>query len=273
MSFDEDAFQRFERAGWDAKASDYHCFYRALTAPTVAPLLDAAAVGAGMVVLDVGCGPGYVAAAARARGAMAVGLDQSLEMTRIAASTSRASVLVGDAQRLPVRDGMVDAVVGNFVLQHLPAAALALAEFERVLRPGGAIALTVWDDPDRCRFLGVFTDSVRLAEADLPTTIPVGPTMVASDGEYAAMFARAHLVASPVTTLCWNHAFAGADELWDGLLSASVRTAALITEQPPAIRQRIRRAYSELIRGYFFEGQLVVPISVKLITGSRRGQR
>jgi cyclopropane fatty-acyl-phospholipid synthase-like methyltransferase len=50
----------------------------------IPPLLDAAEVNLNMSVLDVGCGPGYVAAAAAERGATARGLDFSREMVAIA---------------------------------------------------------------------------------------------------------------------------------------------------------------------------------------------
>src|SRR5882757_6720427 len=122
------AFQQFERSGWDAKAAAYHRFYRSLTAPAIEPLLDAAGAGVGTVVLDVGCGPGYVSAAAAGRGATAFGIDQSLAMARIAAAESSVAAIVGDAQRVPIRDGVIDAVIGNFVLHHLSDSGRALAE-------------------------------------------------------------------------------------------------------------------------------------------------
>jgi arsenite methyltransferase len=51
--------------------------------------------------------------------------------------------LRADAQRLPLRDQTVDAVVSIAVLQLIPEPAAALAEIARVLRPGGRVALMV----------------------------------------------------------------------------------------------------------------------------------
>jgi SAM-dependent methyltransferase len=45
-----------------------------------------------------------------------------------------------EAERLPFDDASFDLVFGHAVLHHLPDLAAALAEFHRVLRPGGAIA-------------------------------------------------------------------------------------------------------------------------------------
>ena len=49
--------------------------------------------------------------------------------------------LVGDAQALELADGSVDVVHAHQVLQHLPRPVAALAEFRRVARPGGIVAV------------------------------------------------------------------------------------------------------------------------------------
>jgi arsenite methyltransferase len=103
----------------------------------------------GGVALDVGCGPGNVTAAlADAAGAegLAVGVDISVPMlTRaVQAQSGPNTVFVrADAQRLPLRDATVDAVVSIAALQLVPEPAKALAEMGRVLRPGGRLAVMV----------------------------------------------------------------------------------------------------------------------------------
>ena len=57
--------------------------------------------------------------------------------------SSRATSLVGDAQRLPLIDQSFDTVFCSQVLEHVPQPWLALAEFRRVLKPGGKLILTV----------------------------------------------------------------------------------------------------------------------------------
>lgn len=115
----------------------------------------------GGVVLDVGCGPGNVAASlADAAGpyGLALGLDIAEPMlARAVRAYSRPNVgfLRADAQRLPLRDDTVDAVVSIAVLQVVPDPASAVAEFWRVLRPGGRLALLVptSDHPSRYSWL------------------------------------------------------------------------------------------------------------------------
>ena len=103
----------------------------------------------GGTALDVGSGPGNVTAslarAARPDG-LALGVDISEPMLARAVraeSGPNVGFIRADAQRLPLRDNTVDAVVSLAVLQLIPNPAAALAEMARVLRPGGRLAVMV----------------------------------------------------------------------------------------------------------------------------------
>ena len=67
-------FAKFEHEGWQRVAGKYDSIWASSTRQFILPLLDAAEVSGGMLVLDVGCGPGYVSAAATARGVRTAGL-------------------------------------------------------------------------------------------------------------------------------------------------------------------------------------------------------
>lgn len=103
----------------------------------------------GGIALDIGCGPGNVTASlARATGpgGLALGVDISEPMLARAVGAEagpQIGFLRADAQRLPLRDNTVDAVVSIAVLQLVPDPAAALAEMARVLRLGGRLAVTV----------------------------------------------------------------------------------------------------------------------------------
>lgn len=269
-SFDGAAFQQFELTGWSHKSSAYHRFYEPLTTPVITSLLDAVDASGGSRLLDVGSGPGYVLHAAERRGAWAVGIDQAVPMAQLARGLQPdVRYLVADAQRVPLRDLSMTAVVGNFVLHHLPLQHEALTEWARALVPGGRLALTVWDRPEICRFLGVFNDAVAAAGATVPQALPVGPAMVAGRDAYASLLGSAGFDDVRVRTLQWDHDFGSPDLLWEGLLAASVRTAALVTEQPPEVRTAIRARYDEIVEPYRRSGGFEVPVSVLLITARR----
>jgi arsenite methyltransferase len=106
-------------------------------------------IPSGGTALDVGSGPGNVTSSlARAAGpdGLALGVDISEPMLARAVHNEagpQVGFLRADAQRLPLRDNTVDAVVSLAVLQLIPNPAAALAEIARVLRPGGRLAIMV----------------------------------------------------------------------------------------------------------------------------------
>ncbi len=112
--------------------------------------LDPARDLAGRITLEVACGRGDLAAwcvqACSPPPRLLAG-DFSKEAARITASRLCEEGLSGqamqmDAQRLPLRDGSVDTVISCETLEHLPNPKAALAEFARVLSPGGRLFLT-----------------------------------------------------------------------------------------------------------------------------------
>jgi SAM-dependent methyltransferase len=96
-------------------------------------LLDRASVTAGTRLVDVGCGAGQSVAAARDRGADAVGLDRD---------PGGNGGVRGEMTQLPFRDGSVDVVLAECVMCLAANREQALAEAYRVLKPGGALAVS-----------------------------------------------------------------------------------------------------------------------------------
>ena len=96
-------------------------------------MLDAAGVGPGTRVLDVGCGSGLTLVLAAQRGATPSGLDISPGLLGIARERLPAADLrEGDMESLPHRDAAFDAVVGVNAFQFAGDPRRALREAARV---------------------------------------------------------------------------------------------------------------------------------------------
>ena len=102
----------------------------------------------GLVVADVGGGPGYFAREFRASGARAVCLDtDSGELAGLGRPGPGSAI--GSALRLPLATGAVDVCFSSNVLEHVVDWEAMLAEVVRVTRPGGVIfvSFTNWLSP------------------------------------------------------------------------------------------------------------------------------
>jgi len=91
-------------------------------------------------LLDVGCGTGMLTSrlGAELGAELVTGVDFSLGMLEQArARTDRVGWAQGDALRLPVASGSVDAVLSTEAFHWFPDHDAALREFARVLGPGG----------------------------------------------------------------------------------------------------------------------------------------
>lgn len=274
---DADAFNAFEAAGWEDRAAVYARHLTVFTRPLIDPLLDAAGVGAGTRVLDVASGPGHMAAAAAARGAVPIGVDIAASMVALAGASYPSLVFrQGDAQRLPVDDASVDAVVANFAIPHLGRPEQAVAEFLRVLVPGGRVALTTWNSPALARHVGLMVDAVAAVAAAPPPTseLPAGPPFFrfADEAEFAGLLTGAGFQDVAVQTVDFRQRVPSAAQHWDAILTGSVRWPPLVIAQPEPVQAKIRAEYDRLAAEYqAADGSLELPVSVKLASGIRAG--
>lgn len=98
----------------------------------------------GTRVLDIGCGPGWETATFTERGYDSIGIDLTPAFLRMA-SDSSISVARMDMRHLGFRDSAVDGCWACASFLHVPRSdsRSTLAEFHRVLRSGGTLALSV----------------------------------------------------------------------------------------------------------------------------------
>jgi SAM-dependent methyltransferase len=267
---DTAAFDAFEASGWERQAAGYDAFLGEITIRTAGALLDAAGVGAGTRLLDIATGPGQVAGLAAARGANATGIDIAESMLAIARRRWPAvEFRHTDAHRLPFPDFSFDAITANFALMHLGRPEEAVAEFVRVLAPGGTLAVTVWDEPHRTALFDTVLAALDACGAAAPTDIPTGPAFFrfSTDDELRSLLEGGGLQHTAVTTIGFSHHAISTEQVWNGILEGTVRTSVLVTRQTDTVRRQIRDAFAVILERYRDGDHLELPISIKLATG------
>lgn len=143
-----DKSEESTRAGYDRVAREYasRLFDELREKPLDRALLAAFAeqMPDGLPVADVGCGPGHVTRHLHDLGLAAVGIDLSPEMIRVARErTPEVTFDIGSMLNLDAEDGSWGGIVAFYSVIHLndDDVPKAIAEFARVLVPGGPLLL------------------------------------------------------------------------------------------------------------------------------------
>lgn len=149
---------------FDVAADSYDRFMGRYSQPLAVELADAAGISAGQRALDVGCGPGALAAVLVSRlGADAVAAVDPSEPF-VAAARSRlpgVDVRRAVAEDLPFPDSTFDATLAELVVHFMTDPVAGLREMARVTRPGGTVAACVWDLAGKENPLATFWAAVR----------------------------------------------------------------------------------------------------------------
>ncbi len=260
------AFQEFERSGWEQAADPYHQHWGLLSRQSADPMLDAAKVSSGSIVLDVATGAGYVAAAAKKRGATAVGIDFSGAQVELAQRTyPDVEFKEASAEALPFDENTFDAVVMGFGMNHLPDPEAAFLEAHRVLKSGGWFAFTVWAEPKAGQGFGIVLNAID--EHGVPNTkLPPAPPYFrfADAKEARRAFSQSGFV-EPSTQIVpqhWRHN--SPDLVFDAFNEGAVRATAMLRSQPADARETIRSVVRVEVLGLAQDGQYLIPVPAAL---------
>ena len=145
-------------------ASDAYELYMGRWSRKVAPVFTTWVDPApGSRWIDIGCGTGVLTAniLAACEPAEVLGIDSSDVFLRSAIADvpdPRASFRQGDAQAIPEPDDSFDIAVSALTLNFLPDKDAAIREMARVVRPGGKVALYVWDYAGHMQVMRIFFD-------------------------------------------------------------------------------------------------------------------
>lgn len=180
--------------------------------PAAQNLLDACAISAGQVVLDVGAGTGNLALLAAEEGASVLASDLTPEMVdkgraRTDAEGVDVEWVVADAEELPFEDGRFDCAASVFGAIFAPRPEVMIEELFRVVRPGNTVGLTAWGDYGvQAEIFAVF-DEYR-PQSDFPKPSLWGDAAIAEE----RLEPYANRVQTEKLTLDWR--FDGWEQAW-----------------------------------------------------------
>ncbi|HSL09244.1 MAG TPA: class I SAM-dependent methyltransferase [Pseudonocardiaceae bacterium] len=207
-------------------------------------LLNYADPAPGARLLDVGAGRGAIVRAALARGCVVTAVDAAPGMVaHLRADFPTISASRMDAHCLDFPDACFDVVTAGFVIDLLSHPAVTLAEVRRVLKPGGAFALSL---PGPLPYRRRWQWLVDLAQECYPSTVredPDGPVDV--DVDVYGLLAAAGFVGSTRNAFEYPQPVSDPAALWDLFTSRlpTAVSAGWIEWLPPDQAAEFRRRF------------------------------
>jgi len=210
------------RARWDtamqfaAPAEHYDRFMGRYAPMLAAALADAAGVGAGMRVVDIGCGPGGLTGelVARVGAANVAAIDPAPQFAAACrARNPGADVREGAAEALPWADGEFDAALSSLVIGFMRDPDQGVREMARITRPGGVVAACMWDIAGGgMTMLRLFWSAVREVDPGAHGERRMAGTF---DGDIVRRFERAGLDAVAGFALVASADYKGFEDFWE----------------------------------------------------------
>jgi len=231
-----------------ASAEAYGRLVGRYSAPLAQALLDFARVAPGMRALDVGCGPGGLAAvlAERLGPANVAAVDPSEPFAEACrARVPGIEVGVASAEALPFAEATFDAVLSQLVVNFIGDPEQGVREMARVTRCGGTVGACVWDYAGEMTLLRTFWDAAHEVEPERAAVADESTMRWCGEGELAELWSTAGLGSVRFGSLVVRADYADFEDLWSpfptGIGPAGAFAKSLDEERRRALRESFER--------------------------------
>ncbi len=262
-------FRQFEQDFWEKSASPYNTGFGGITSQTAPYILNALDVSEGMEFLDIACGPGYIASAAKERGAKATGIDFSAPMIDLAKSTNpEVYFQVEDAQNLSFEDHSFDAVGCNFGIMHMEDPQKAFSEAYRVCKEKAHYAYVVWDSPENSPLLNMLFSAIKkhgTMDVNLPEGLPFFHFANQNTAQSALKGAGFTDIDSETIHVEWK--LTGAEQLLSSFRDGGARMGGILRHQTKDAYNLIQNEIQDEMQKYQKNDSFYVPVNMVMTKG------
>ncbi|MTH16760.1 class I SAM-dependent methyltransferase [Flavobacterium sp. LC2016-01] len=229
-------------------------------------------------ILDIASGTGEpgLTIAEKLNGGKVMLTDLADDMLRIARQNAmlrgieNIETLTCDVSELPFRDNTFDAISCRFGFMFFPDMQLAAKEMVRVLKPGGRIATSVWNVPEKNFWVTATLGTIN-KNLELPPPPPGAPGMFrcAKDGFISDLFSQAGLknitqVEVPGKLNCKT-----VDAYWGMQTEVAAPVVAALSTASDEMKEKIKKETFALVNQKYPDGNVVIDSSALVIYGEK----
>jgi len=194
--------------------------------------------------LDIGCGTGALSEIIVNMMAptSVIGVDFSAGFIRHAQQLHPEAVYdfrLGSALALPVASGSCDVVVSAIALNFFPEPDTAVAQMHRVAKPGGTVALYVWDYAADMQMLRYFWDAAATLDPDAATLDEGDRFPICQPEPLAELFVEAGFDGVEVKALETTAVFTNFDDYWQPFLGQNGPAPGYVATRTPVQQEAL----------------------------------
>ena len=230
------------------------------------------------IVLDVASGtgePGLTIASILDRGKVVI-TDLAEDMlgkareNAIQRGIKNYETVACDVSDLPFANNTFDAISCRFGFMFFPDMLLAAKEMVRVLKPGGKIATSVWNVPEKNFWITAIMDVIG-KNMELPAPVPGAPGMFrcANDGIMADLFSQAGLKNVSVKEVSGKLHCETVDVYWDVMTEVAAPVVASLASADSATKAKIKRRVFQTVKQRYPGRDIMIDSSALVISGEK----
>ncbi|MBC7886793.1 MAG: class I SAM-dependent methyltransferase [Ferruginibacter sp.] len=230
------------------------------------------------VVLDVAAGTGEpgLTIASNLKGGKVFITDLAEDMLDIAKENAarrgikNIETIACDVCELPFADHSFDAISCRFGFMFFPDMLLAAKEMARVLKPGGRIATSVWNVPEKNFWITATMGAIN-RNMELPAPPPGAPGMFrcSGDGVIAGILQQAGLKNIAVKEIAGKLNTKTTDVYWNVMNDVAAPVVAALSNADAAMREKIKREVSEAVNQKYPAQDILIDSSALVIYGEK----
>jgi len=229
-------------------------------------------------VLDIAAGTGEpgLTIASMLNGGKVIMTDVSEDMLAIAKENAERrginniETIAGDVSEMPFADISFDAISCRFGFMFFPDMQIAANEITRVLKPGGKIATSVWNIPEKNFWVTAMMGTIN-KNMELPQPPQGAPGMFrcCKPGLMRSIFENAGLKNISEQEVPTKLNAGTVDTYWNMMTEIGAPIVAALSKADDTLRQKIKDEVFELVHRKYSEGNVDIEASALVISAGK----